>query len=446
MSETSLHTTFERGDEVEIASRLLDELQTGGPLTVSGVEVYQYHAESGLWHPLSDDQLSSMVSNFAGALIIGAVPRILKISSGVIRGVLQIMKSRLRAVHSPYHLEFPRAGVAFADCFVHVAGGVVAIEQHRPENMAVHGFPFSYDPNGSTSQLQQFFSEIFGDLPLWDATELILLLQEFIGASLVGEATRYQKCIVVYGPGNNGKSALLEILAAVFPPGSVASLPPQDWNQRFRTASLLGKLVNIVNEIPEREIVASAVFKSIVSGEPLTAEYKMLTPFRFSPLAGHIFSANTLPATSDHSLGFWRRIEVVPLSREMSSLPNCRPDVAKEIIRLEHPGLVAWAIQGAARAQQQGGYQRAVKSSEAVSRWRRDADSVALFVAEGCAPTAIAETSGGALYGAYRQWASANGFKSVSSMVFLKRLNGIGHHAVHTRGGNVYHLKPLFSW
>jgi hypothetical protein len=79
-----------------------------------------------------------------------------------------------------------------------------------------------------------------------DADARILLLQEFFGASIGGLAPRFQKCLVLHGPGGNGKSQVLAVLEGLLPPNTVVHIPPavsrrntgwQSWQAAFPGAA-----------------------------------------------------------------------------------------------------------------------------------------------------------------------------------------------------------------
>ena len=83
-------------------------------------------------------------------------------------------------------------------------------------------------------------------------------------------------------------------------------------DNRFRVAELYGKLANIFADLPSRRLYSSSMLKTLVSGDPITAERKHERPFVFRNVAKLIFSANAIPGTSDRSHAFYRRWMIVP--------------------------------------------------------------------------------------------------------------------------------------
>jgi len=336
-------------------------------------------------------------------------------------------------------------GVAFANGFVSIFQGEVFHDPHDAAHMARHAFPFDFVSGAPHPMLDNFFEQVFADVNATDRKQQSMLCQDFVGTSLIGEATRYQRCLVLYGPGANGKSAWLKIVQHLFPPDSVVTVPPQDWGTQFRTASLVGARVNLANEIPEHDIMANATFKSVISGEPIQGERKYQEPFTFEARAGHIFAANTLPSTSDQSPGFWRRILLLPFTRNMEKSPDHKRDVAELILRQEQSAIIGWALEGAARVQRQGGYTEPVSSRRLVNKWQREADSVRYFLETECKAERTAQVSAAALYKKYNLWATNNGFRPVSVVVFGRRANSAGFESYHTNVGNYYSLRPARS-
>jgi putative DNA primase/helicase len=86
-------------------------------------------------------------------------------------------------------------------------------------------------------------------------------------------------------------------------------------SDRFAAARLLGKLVNICPDLPSAYLESTSVFKAIVGGDRIPAEYKFRDGFDFEPFARLLFSANHPPKSGDSSEGFFRRWVVVPFEK-----------------------------------------------------------------------------------------------------------------------------------
>jgi len=428
--------SFQRGDEVEIADALLNTL---GRATFAEGAVYTYDDDVGIWSEVTHARLTQMVMTYAGHPVLTPSPHALKLSNAQIRGAINLARAKL-SVDSDI-LSSSAKGVAFSNGFATPYAGQILLDPHHPSHAARFAYPYDYEAGRPHPRLDEFLFELFADADENDRIAQINLLQEFIGTSLIGDATTYQRCLMLVGAGANGKSAFLDIASSIFPPDTRAAVPPQEWGTRFRTATLCGVLANFVNEIPEHEIVASAVFKSVISGESIQGERKHMDPFYFRPRAGHIFATNTLPATSDHSNGFWRRQMVVPFTRDMEKASVHRKNAARYVIDAEHAALVNWALEGARRVQQQGEYTVPASSLRYVDQWRRETDSVRQFLETACVARPGARTPAPMLHKSYSEWALRSRLKPVSSISFGRRATAAGHKSSHANWGNYYHLE-----
>ena len=139
------------------------------------------------------------------------------------------------------------------------------------------------------------------------------LLEEMLGYILIGDC-RFQKSFILLGEGANGKSVFLDMIVNWLGRENCSSLALEDLSDRFRPAQLVGKMVNIGDDSGADLLKNTAIFKKLVTGDPLTVEFKHGQPFTYANRAKLIFSANNLPPSSDKSNGFMRRITIIPFN------------------------------------------------------------------------------------------------------------------------------------
>lgn len=143
--------------------------------------------------------------------------------------------------------------------------------------------------------------------------DTITLLIQMLGYFLLGDC-RFQKSFILLGNGRNGKSMFLEMIRTWLGDNNCSSLALEDLSEKFRTAELVGKMVNIGDDSGHSLLQNTAVFKKLVTGDSITVERKNQNPFKYSNRAKMIFAANSLPPTTDKSDGFFRRCIIIPFN------------------------------------------------------------------------------------------------------------------------------------
>jgi P4 family phage/plasmid primase-like protien len=413
---------FERGDEVEIADRLIND-HLGDTAVFDQGALYRY-LDDGTWRAFVNSEVESMAKGYAGSLVRGPAKngqptfKVLKLSHRNCQGVVKVVQETLH--HHRFFEEAP-PGIGFENGFMRLTDGVMV--GHNPDHRLLAAFklPFSFDPGARCPRWESFLNEVFdGDI---DAPEKSAFLQEFCGAALFGKATDFQQHPLLYGPtAANGKSVFIETIGRLFPPDAQCASSPQDWSQPFGKAGLLNARINLVTEMSERELVDSGAMKAIMTGDSILYEQKYKPSFLYRPVAGHILAVNNLPASLDRSQGFYRRFVVVEFNRSFA--PDEQDSGLKKKLLGELPGIAAWAIRGARRRFGAESYTVPVSSGKAMQEWRLNNDNVALFARTCLSEDPDGEVRSAKLYSRYKIWVLRQGLRPVSQRRFTQELRG----------------------
>ncbi len=418
-----------RGDEVELAACLIKDLGGEEFLVCDDDLLYMYDHERGVWEALEDDVVRRIIMGYAGAKVFkgklkdGTIKTAaLKMGSKSSDGILRCAKI---ALSSTGFFDTAPRGVCFSNKFlIFDADGEGRLIDHAPENKARHRFEFSYRSDRRTGSWLKFLAEIFcGDD---DADQKVEFIRQFMGMCLLGGATSHDTCPILLGEGANGKSVLLTVLSKAFPEGTISSIPPQRWGHEYYAAALAGKMLNVVTEMPERDIINADATKAVISGDPVIGRNPAGRPFSFRPRAGHVFAANRLPGSIDYSDGFFRRWVILKFNRnfEDEGIKKERSSLVDEL-SVELPGIVCWAIEGAAKVIKAGGYTSVPDSSSVVKKqWRSSVDQIATWLEES-AEMAEEEDEYAYVFELYRNyigWTTRTGHKQMSKTRFTERL------------------------
>lgn len=176
-------------------------------------------------------------------------------------------------------------------------------------------------------------------------------LQKFAGYCLTRE-TRYERMLLLFGPGGDGKSTFMNVLRQMVGPDNCSHIPMGRLEDQFYLSRLVDKLINMSTEI-EAKAMQSQEIKAIVSGDPISASFKNQTPFDFEPFCKLIYSTNRLPKMLDNSDGFFRKIMIIRFEGQF--VKSGEADIfLKDKLLEELPGIFAWALAGLVMLQQEG--------------------------------------------------------------------------------------------
>ena len=190
---------------------------------------------------------------------------------------------------------------------------------YAPELVFLNRFPWDYDPEAPrTEAVDHLLTTITDRGDGQPDADVYLLLLQAIGSVLFRQ-NRYRASFMLYGPsGNNGKSTLLNMITQFVGDQNVSYLSLQDTANRFRGAMIYGKAANIGDDIPDKLLDDSSIYKKLVTGEVVIAEQKNMDPIPFRSYAKFFFAANSLPPVSDKSRAFFSRLMVIPLKHDFS--------------------------------------------------------------------------------------------------------------------------------
>lgn len=286
---------------------------------------------------------------------------------------------------------------------------------HKPKYYSLFQLTIKYKPNASC--------------PLWERTlkdwipdkDTIKFLQEYAGYCLIPD-TSYHKAVVLHGNGSNGKSTFLEVLKSLYSRENCSDKSLHEIGQRFGTATIKDKLVNIAPDIDPSYLESTGKIKSIIAGEGVSGEYKHGAIFDFIPVVRLLFSANELPKTRDKSKGWLRRIEIINFPNEFEG--KDKDPKLKEKLLKEKAGIFNWALEGLQRLKKQGDFTTSKSMQRAKDDYSQANDTIRAYISDKIEitedPDDFVATS--ELYRDYKSYCLENNLTAQSRKVFSRRL------------------------
>ncbi|MTI95406.1 MAG: hypothetical protein FH749_07940 [Firmicutes bacterium] len=295
---------------------------------------------------------------------------------------------------------------------------------HTPDCKTIVQLPVNYDLNADTTVMDTF-------LELVAPADAIPVLYEMAGYCLTPEM-KYEKALLLYGEGGNGKGTFIEVLSQLLGTNNVAQVSFQDLTEnKFASADLFGKMANMHSDIPDKVLENSSRFKELVSGDLIRAEEKYKGSFSFKNRAKLVFSANEPPISKDNTEGFHRRLLFIPFSVKFNNRKLRQSLFTPEALS----GFLLRALEGLQRLQKQDGFSESGTIAKTLSEYRKASDTVARFLDECCELDPEGMTAKQALYDAYRNMCFQWGNHPLNQAKFNARLQAIHPEIIEYRKG-----------
>jgi putative DNA primase/helicase len=292
---------------------------------------------------------------------------------------------------------------------------------HSPHFFNVTAVPFEYDPAApEPSAWLTFLAELW---PVDPAS--IAALQEFMGYVVSGRLDLH-KILLIVGPTRGGKGTIARILGKLVGRENVCGPTLSSLSYDFGLAPLLGKSLAVISDARlDAQRDASVVVERLlaISGEDtITVNRKYKDQWTGKLPTRFLVISNELPRLGDASGTIANRFIVLLLQESWLG----REDLGLEDrLSAELPGILNWALEGLDRLGANGRFTRPLSTDEAIVTLQDLASPVAAFVREQCRPGATFEVLVKVFYGAWKEWAEANGNRPGNTQTFGRNLRAV---------------------
>lgn len=292
------------------------------------------------------------------------------------------------------------------------------LEPFNPDYFMFNALPVRYDPNADCPKFKTFLSEVI------PSSENIKVLQEFLGYCLLRNC-KFEKAMMLVGEGANGKSTFLYVLTRTLGKQNVSSIPLQIIsNNRFALAELYGKMADVYPDLPAVALKDTGLFKSLVTGEMISGEYKFRGRFDFEPYAKLLFSCNKMPQTPDDTDAFFRRWLILAFPNQfLADNPKTDPNLKEKLITPEElSGILNWALEGLQRLLKQGKFSTGETVEQTRDRYTLLSNPVKAFAEKRLVVASGKVETKEAVYNAYIQFCGEHNLPTVSKNAFSMQL------------------------
>jgi len=290
------------------------------------------------------------------------------------------------------------------------------LEDHAQDFFASYELGVTYNPR-SKDKCARFIDFLHETVK---TPEVIAQVQEFFGYCFLRK-NPFAKCLLLLGPGSDGKSTLIGVLREMIGPENCASVSFAEMEDQFLRSSLYQKTVNISTEVGSKAI-ESPYFKAITSGDPVNAAFKHKNTFTFIPYCKQIFAANKMPRVLDNSDGFFRRILPVKFKTQfLEGGKNTDPFLLEKLLE-EKSEIFHWALAGLNRLLKNKQFTRCEETNELLMEYKRLNNPVICFCQDVCEISANDRASKQDLFSSYEAYCRKGGYRSYSRENFFREL------------------------
>ena len=195
----------------------------------------------------------------------------------------------------------------------------------KPDYFVTNPIPWEMDEEGffETPIMDKIFKE-------WVGKEHVQTLYEILAYCLIPNYPIH-RIFCFIGGGMNGKSCFLNLLRNFIGGANCCSTELDTLLQsRFEVTRLHKKLVCQMGETNFSEMNKTSVLKKLSGGDLIGFEYKNKDPFEEVNYAKIIIATNNLPATSDKTIGFYRRWMIIDFPNQFSEKKDILNDIPIE--------------------------------------------------------------------------------------------------------------------
>ncbi len=290
-----------------------------------------------------------------------------------------------------------------------------------PDIVVTNKIPWDYNPVAYFELADQTLNKLSCD----DAA-IRALLEECIGYCFYRN-NFLQKAFILIGDKANGKSTFIGLLNRILGDENVVSLDLKNLNDRFSKATLHSKLANIGDDISDEFIPDASLFKKIVAGNRIQAEFKGKDPFEFNPYVKLIFSVNNMPRIRDKTGAVLRRLVIIPFNAQFKETDVDFDPYVKEKLSVEQSVeyLIVLGVQGLKRLVCNKRFTLSERVQHEIDEYEEFNNPILGFVRE------MDEEYGEGylfretvtdIYAAYQVYCNRNGLQPESNKVFGKSL------------------------
>lgn len=292
------------------------------------------------------------------------------------------------------------------------------LKPHSPDDGFTTVLPYDYDATAQAPKFETFLNEVM------PSNEVATVVKEFLGYCISGDSCWLQKAMMLVGEGANGKSVLMETVAAVVGKGYYSSRPLQDLGTPIARMHLLNKFFNYSEETSYNALSDSSMFKNLVTGGIMEVKRLYHQPIEVENRAKLIFSTNEIPRLNDRSDGIYRRLIIVNMDKQFKG-DRANPRLKQELLG-ELAGIFNLLMRHYIQVKERGTLSTSAELDKSLEEFKEYTNQVVQYISD-CITVSdstddVNVVTKNGLYSSYRLWSTNNGYNPLNNVQFFKSM------------------------
>jgi len=292
------------------------------------------------------------------------------------------------------------------------------LRKHDPADLMTKVAGCDYDPHATSPTFDRFLADVLPD------ADVRAFVARIFGHALVGRVIEHVLPILT-GVGMNGKTTLVDTVAAAFGDYAIAAEPDllveRGSVHTTGQADLLGVRLAVCAETDEGRRLAAATVKRLTGGDTLRARRMRENNIEFPASHSVFMVTNHKPKVAGDDPALWRRLRIIPFDVVVAH-PDRR---LKEKLAADLSAVLAWM--GAGHADwSANGLAEPAQVVAATKDYQTSSDDLGRFLDERCTTGNREEVAARELFDAWQTWCDESNEKPGTEVVFAQAMGRRG--------------------
>lgn len=349
------------------------------------------------------------------------------------RGSISVVRSVKAFLETEASLHVSVADLDADEELLGTATGIYNLKRQKPVRRPKAGTYITKrttvdpDEEAECPRWRKFLNQVFKK-----DKEKIAYFQRFCGYLLTGSIKEH-RMLIIYGPGGNGKSVMVNTVANIMGGYHKEAMPKTFVEGRSREHETAMAFVSDARFVTSGETdqggaLNEVTVKRATGADTVTTRFLYKNPFSYRPRFKIWVTTNHLPRLKSVGPDMRRRIHVL----ELDYIP-AKPDHDLERkLAEEYPGILAWMIEGA-----QGWFDQGLDAPDSITqptnRYFSEQDTLGAWIEEKTRRSEVAITPSSVLCASYNRFLNDRGLPAMDSSVFGRLMSARGFDSKNTK-------------